>query len=154
EISYASKAFASIAIYQVIDQLGGHLDVVSGGELYTALRAGFPMSKVSFHGNNKSKSELLLAVQNQVGVIILDNFYEIKLLAQVLEDTHTQINVMLRVTPGVSAHTHKYIQTGQEDSKFGFDVRCGQAEEALQQVLANKNMKLIGVHAHIGSQIM
>lgn len=153
-ISYASKAFASIAIYQVIDQLGGHLDVVSGGELYTALRAGFPMSKVSFHGNNKSKSELLLAVQNQVGVIILDNFYEIKLLAQVLEDTHTQINVMLRVTPGVSAHTHKYIQTGQEDSKFGFDVRYGQAEEALQQVLANKNMKLIGIHAHIGSQIM
>ena len=73
-ISYASKAFASIAIYQVIDQLGGHLDVVSGGELYTALRAGFPMSKVSFHGNNKSKAELLLAVQNQVGVIILDNF--------------------------------------------------------------------------------
>lgn len=153
-ISYASKAFASIAIYQVIDQLGGHLDVVSGGELYTALRAGFPISKVSFHGNNKSKSELLLAVQNQVGVIILDNFYEIKLLAQVLEDTHTQINVMLRVTPGVSAHTHKYIQTGQEDSKFGFDVRYGQAEEALQQVLANKNMKLIGIHAHIGSQIM
>lgn len=153
-ISYASKAFASIAIYQVIDQLGGHLDVVSGGELYTALRAGFPMSKVSFHGNNKSKSELLLAVQNQVGVIILDNFYEIKLLAQVLEDTHQQINVMLRVTPGVSAHTHKYIQTGQEDSKFGFDVRYGQAEEALQQVLANKNMKLIGIHAHIGSQIM
>ena len=153
-ISYASKSFASIAIYQVIDQLGGHLDVVSGGELYTALRAGFPMSKVSFHGNNKSKSELLLAVQNQVGVIILDNFYEIKLLAQVLEDTHTQINVMLRVTPGVSAHTHKYIQTGQEDSKFGFDVRCGQAEEALQQVLANKNMKLIGIHSHIGSQIM
>lgn len=153
-ISYASKAFTSIAIYQIINQLGGQLDVVSGGELYTALHAGFPMSKISFHGNNKSKSELLLAVKNQVGAIILDNFYEIKLLAQILEDTHSQINVMLRVAPGVSAHTHKYIQTGQEDSKFGFDVRCCQAEEALQQVLANKHMKLIGIHAHIGSQIM
>lgn len=153
-ISYASKAFTAIAIYQVINQLGGKIDVVSGGELYTALKAGFPPAKISFHGNNKTKAELLLAVQNHVGVIILDNFYEIALLSQVLNETQSKSLVMLRVTPGVTAHTHEYDQTGQEDSKFGFDVNSGQAEQAFLQVQANKKMKLIGIHSHIGSQIL
>lgn len=154
EISYASKAFATIAIYQVIAQLGGHIDVVSGGELYTALKAGFPAAKISFHGNNKTREELLLAVQKQVGVIILDNFQEIELLAQILSDCQKTIQVMLRVTPGITAHTHEYDQTGQEDSKFGFDVKSGQAEQAFLQVKAQPQMKLIGIHAHIGSQIL
>lgn len=153
-ISYASKAFTAIAIYQVINQLGGKIDVVSGGELYTALKAGFPPAKISFHGNNKTKAELLLAVQKHVGVIILDNFYEIALLSQVLNETQSKTLVMLRVTPGVTAHTHEYDQTGQEDSKFGFDVKSGQAEKAFLQVQANKKMKLIGIHSHIGSQIL
>lgn len=153
-ISYASKAFTAIAIYQVINQLGGKIDVVSGGELYTALKAGFPPAKISFHGNNKTKAELLLAVQKHVGVIILDNFYEIALLSQVLNETQSKTLVMLRVTPGVTAHTHEYDQTGQEDSKFGFDVNSGQAEKAFLQVQANKKMKLIGIHSHIGSQIL
>lgn len=153
-ISYASKAFTAIAIYQVINQLGGKIDVVSGGELYTALKAGFPPVKISFHGNNKTKAELLLAVQKHVGVIILDNFYEIALLSQVLNETQSKTLVMLRVTPGVTAHTHEYDQTGQEDSKFGFDVNSGQAEKAFLQVQANKKMKLIGIHSHIGSQIL
>lgn len=153
-ISYASKAFSAIAIYQVIAKLGGHIDIVSGGELATALKAGFPAERISFHGNNKTKAELLEAVQNHVGVIILDNFYEIKLLSQVLTETNSHIQVMLRVTPGVSAHTHEYDQTGQEDSKFGFDVKSGQAEQAFVQVRANSQMKLIGLHAHIGSQIL
>ncbi len=153
-ISYASKAFTAIAIYQVINQLGGKIDVVSGGELYTALKAGFPSAKISFHGNNKTKAELLLAVQKHVGVIILDNFYEIALLSQVLNETQSKTLVMLRVTPGVTAHTHEYDQTGQEDSKFGFDVNSGQAEKAFLQVQANKKMKLIGIHSHIGSQIL
>ena len=153
-ISYASKAFTSIAIYQVINELGGHIDVVSGGELYTALKAGFPTEKISFHGNNKTKDELLMAVENNVGVIILDNFHEIVLLKQVLHETNKKVQVMLRITPGVSAHTHEYDQTGQEDSKFGFDVRSGQAEKAFLQVKAEEQMELIGLHAHIGSQIL
>lgn len=153
-ISYASKAFTSIAIYQVINELGGHIDVVSGGELYTALKAGFPTEKISFHGNNKTKDELLMAVENNVGVIILDNFHEIELLKQVLHETNKKVQVMLRITPGVSAHTHEYDQTGQEDSKFGFDVRSGQAEKAFLQVKAEAQMELIGLHAHIGSQIL
>ena len=153
-ISYASKAFTSIAIYQVINELGGHIDVVSGGELYTALKAGFPTEKISFHGNNKTKDELLMAVENNVGVIILDNFHEIELLKQVLHETNKKVQVMLRITPGVSAHTHEYDQTGQEDSKFGFDVRSGQAEKAFLQVKAEEQIELIGLHAHIGSQIL
>ncbi len=153
-ISYASKAFATIAIYQIINKLGGHIDVVSGGELYTALKAGFPAAKISFHGNNKTPDELLMAVQNHVGVIILDNFTEIKLLTRILNQTNTHVQVMLRVTPGVSAHTHEYDQTGQEDSKFGFDIRSGQAEQAFLQVRADAQMELIGLHAHIGSQIL
>ena len=153
-ISYASKAFATIAIYQIINKLGGHIDVVSGGELYTALKAGFPAEKISFHGNNKTPDELLMAVQNHVGVIILDNFAEIKLLTKILKQTNTHVQVMLRVTPGVSAHTHEYDQTGQEDSKFGFDIRSGQAEQAFLQVRADAQMELIGLHAHIGSQIL
>ena len=153
-ISYASKAFTSIAIYQVINELGGHIDVVSGGELYTALKADFPTEKISFHGNNKTKDELLMAVENNVGVIILDNFHEIELLKQVLHETNKKVQVMLRITPGVSAHTHEYDQTGQEDSKFGFDVRSGQAEKAFLQVKAEEQMELIGLHAHIGSQIL
>nr|WP_057767330.1 diaminopimelate decarboxylase [Companilactobacillus tucceti] len=153
QVSYASKAFATIAIYQVLKQEDVHTDVVSGGELYTALKAGFPAEKISFHGNNKSEEELEMAVDNHVGVIILDNFYEIDLLEKILETKDSKIKVMLRLTPGISAHTHKYDQTGQVDSKFGFDVGSGQATKALQKVLSNKRMELIGIHAHIGSQI-
>lgn len=153
EISYASKAFATVAMYQVLKQENLHTDVVSGGELFTALRAGFPADKISFHGNNKSKAELEMAVDNHIGVVIIDNFLEIQLLKQVLEEKKQSINVMLRLTPGISAHTHKYDQTGQVDSKFGFDVESGQADKALQQVLEISGMNLIGIHAHIGSQI-
>lgn len=153
-ISYASKAFSAIAMYQLINQLKGHIDVVSGGELYTALKANFPTDRISFHGNNKTKEELALAVENQVGVIILDNFHEIELLEQILNNTSKRVSVMLRVTPGITAHTHQYVQTGQEDSKFGFDISSGQAEQALLKVQANKQLKLIGIHAHIGSQIL
>lgn len=152
-VSYASKAFATIAMYQVIDQEDAHIDVVSGGELYTAIQAGFPMAHVSFHGNNKSQAELEMAVSNHVGVIVLDNFHEIELLNDVLEAHDTSAAVMMRITPGVSAHTHEYISTGQEDSKFGFDLNSGQAAKALQQVLANPRMNMLGIHAHIGSQI-
>jgi len=153
QISYASKAFAVKAIYQVMKQEKVHIDVVSGGELYTALAAGFPSDKISFHGNNKSFEELEMAVKNHVGVIMLDNFHEIDLLSRILKTDDEKIDVMLRLTPGISAHTHKYDQTGQTDSKFGFDVESGQADEAMQLVLNDPQMNLIGIHAHIGSQI-
>lgn len=152
-VSYASKAFATVAMYQVCDQEGAYTDVVSAGELYTALQAGFPMERVSFHGNNKSRQELEMAVDNHVGKIMIDNFYEIELLSQILEEKDAHINVMLRITPGISAHTHEYDQTGQVDSKFGFDLESGQADKALKLVLANPRMKMLGLHAHIGSQI-
>ena len=152
-VSYASKAFASIAMYQVANEEGAYTDVVSAGELYTAMKANFPMERISFHGNNKSKEELEMAVKNHVGKIMIDNFYEINLLNQVLEEQDSEINVMLRITPGISAHTHEYDQTGQVDSKFGFDLKSGQADKALQEVLKNKRMHMLGIHAHIGSQI-
>lgn len=152
-VSYASKAFASIAMYQVANEEGAYTDVVSAGELYTAMKANFPMERISFHGNNKSKEELEIAVKNHVGKIMIDNFYEIDLLRQVLEEQDSEINVMLRITPGISAHTHQYDQTGQVDSKFGFDLKSGQADKALQEVLKNQRMHMLGIHAHIGSQI-
>ena len=152
-VSYASKAFASIAMYQVANEEGAYTDVVSAGELYTAMKANFPMERISFHGNNKSKEELEMGVKNHVGKIIIDNFYEIDLLRQVLEEQDSKINVMLRITPGISAHTHEYDQTGQVDSKFGFDLKSGQANKALQEVLKNQRMHMLGIHAHIGSQI-
>lgn len=153
QISYASKAFATVAMYQVIAAEGLHADVVSGGELYTALRAGFPADHLSFHGNNKTRAELEMAVENHVGVIILDNFHEIDLLKRILQERSATTKVMLRLTPGISAHTHRYTQTGQVDSKFGFDVDSGQATRVLQEVLTIPQMQLIGIHAHIGSQI-
>jgi diaminopimelate decarboxylase len=152
-ISYASKAFANTAMYQLVNQMGGHIDVVSGGELAMALHAGFPASRISFHGNNKSREELRLALQYHIGVIMVDNFHEIKLLSQLLTELDFTTDVMLRITPGISAHTHEFIQTGQIDSKFGFDLASGQVQEAFHQVNANPRMNLLGFHAHIGSQI-
>ena len=153
QISYASKAFATIAMYQLINQENIHCDVVSGGEIYTSAQAGFPMGKVSFHGNNKSYEELELALDQNIGCIILDNFHEIELLSQLTDERGQDIDVMFRVTPGISAHTHEYVMTGQEDSKFGFDINSGQADDAIQQVLATRHLNPIGIHCHIGSQI-
>jgi diaminopimelate decarboxylase len=153
-VSYASKAFATIAMYQVAKQEACHVDVVSGGELYTAAQADFPMADVSFHGNNKSEKELREALALNVGTIVVDNFYELQLLGNLLAETpdRTQ-NILLRVTPGISAHTHAYISTGQTDSKFGFDVDSGLAFKAAKLALANPQFNLLGIHAHIGSQI-
>lgn len=152
-ISYASKAFANTAMYQLVNQEGGHIDVVSGGEIATALHAGFPTDKMSFHGNNKSLEELRMAIYHHVGVIMVDNFHEIKLINQVLDELDTTTNVIIRITPGISAHTHKFIQTGQVDSKFGFDLASGQVPRAFEQLHNNPRIHVLGFHAHIGSQI-
>ncbi|WP_062356176.1 diaminopimelate decarboxylase [Bacillus kwashiorkori] len=153
EVAYASKAFSSIAIYQLMQEEGLSLDVVSGGELYTAIHAGFPSERIHFHGNNKSIEEIEMALAYNIGIFVVDNFHELYLLEQICEEQGKMINILLRVTPGIEAHTHEYILTGQEDSKFGFDLQTGQAEQALEKALAFEKFNVLGVHCHIGSQI-
>ncbi|MFD1018552.1 diaminopimelate decarboxylase [Thalassobacillus hwangdonensis] len=153
QVAYASKAFSSIAMLEVAKQEELSLDVVSQGELYTAIRAGYPMDKIHLHGNNKSLEELEMAVDHGIGCIVIDNFYEIDLLSAILQEKKKTMNVLLRVTPGIEAHTHDYILTGQEDSKFGFDLSSGQAELAYEKIAKVERMELIGLHCHIGSQI-
>lgn len=153
QVAYASKAFSSVAMIQLAEEEGLSLDVVSGGELYTAVAAGFPAERIHFHGNNKSREELRMALEHRIGCIVVDNFYEISLLEDLCEETGHSIDVLLRITPGVEAHTHDYITTGQEDSKFGFDLHNGQTERAIEQVLQSGHIQLLGVHCHIGSQI-
>ncbi|WP_042355213.1 diaminopimelate decarboxylase [Bacillus rubiinfantis] len=153
QVAYASKAFSTIAMVQLAEEEGLSLDVVSGGELYTAMAAGFPTERIHFHGNNKSKEELEMALEHKIGCIVIDNFYEIELLKTICQEKTTKVNVLLRVTPGIEAHTHDYILTGQEDSKFGFDLQNGQVEAALTEVLSSEYFNVLGIHCHIGSQI-
>ncbi|RUL55083.1 diaminopimelate decarboxylase [Lysinibacillus antri] len=153
EVAYASKAFSCVAIYQLAQEENLSLDVVSGGELYTAIKSGFPAERIHFHGNNKSYAELELAFDTKIGCIVVDNYYEIDLLKQISEIKQQSMRILLRVTPGVEAHTHDFITTGQADSKFGFDLNNGQADEAFQQVKDHQFLQLLGLHCHIGSQI-
>ncbi|WP_201713687.1 diaminopimelate decarboxylase [Rossellomorea arthrocnemi] len=153
EVAYASKAFSSIAIFQLMKEEGLSLDVVSGGELFTALKAGFPPERIHFNGNNKSREELLMAVENGIGCIVVDNFHELELVNEVSRSVERITRVLLRVTPGIEAHTHDYILTGQEDSKFGFDLGNGQAEKAMKWAMDSEAIELLGLHCHIGSQI-
>ena len=153
QVAYASKAFSTIAMLQLAEEEGLSLDVVSGGELYTAIAAGFPSQRIHFHGNNKSREELEMALEHKIGCIVVDNFYELELLKAICLEKNETISILLRVTPGIEAHTHDYILTGQEDSKFGFDLQNGQAEEALMTALRFKQFDVLGLHCHIGSQI-
>ncbi|MBN8200347.1 MULTISPECIES: diaminopimelate decarboxylase [Bacillaceae] len=153
QVAYASKAFSTVAMVQLVDQEGLSLDVVSGGELYTALAADFPSERIHFHGNNKSREELEMALKNHVGCIVVDNFHELELLEELCESLAARTKILLRVTPGIEAHTHDYILTGQEDSKFGFDLQNGQAETALLKALNSSWIETLGLHCHIGSQI-
>ncbi|MEH7500857.1 diaminopimelate decarboxylase [Neobacillus drentensis] len=153
QVAYASKAFSTIAMIQLAEEEGLSLDVVSGGELYTALVAGFPVERIHFHGNNKSREELEMALEQEIGCIVVDNFSELELLKTISMEKNAHVNILLRVTPGIEAHTHDYILTGQEDSKFGFDLQNGQAEDALKIALEIGNFEVLGLHCHIGSQI-
>ncbi len=152
-VSYAAKAFASVAMFQVAEQEHAHLDVVSGGEIATAVKAGFNMQNVSFNGNNKSDAELAYALEVGLGTIIVDNDYELTRLAEMAAERQVHQPILLRIAPAVSAHTHEYIMTGQADSKFGFDVASGQVSAAIQKAQAASSLELLGLHAHIGSQI-
>jgi diaminopimelate decarboxylase len=153
QVAYASKAFSAIAMIQLVEEEGLSLDVVSGGELYTAISAGFPTERIHFHGNNKSMDELNMALDHEIGCIVVDNFYELDILKTLCQEKNKKIKILLRVTPGIEAHTHDYILTGQEDSKFGFDLQNGQAERALREALQSEYIDVLGLHCHIGSQI-
>jgi diaminopimelate decarboxylase len=153
EVAYASKAFSSIAMYQLAAEEKLSLDVVSGGELYTAIRAGFPVERIHFHGNNKSDEEIIFAITSNIGCIVVDNFHEIDRLKSIAHDRNVKVRILLRVTPGIEAHTHDYITTGQADSKFGFDLMNGQADQAFKSVQGHPSINLLGMHCHIGSQI-
>jgi len=153
EVSYASKAFCVKAIVRVVEEEGLSLDVVSDGELYTALEAGFPAHKIHFHGNNKTPEEIAMGLDAGIGCFVVDNFTEIALLNAMAAERGLRAKALLRITPGVEAHTHEFISTGQEDSKFGFDLGNGAAFKAVEATLAAPHLELLGVHSHIGSQI-
>ena len=149
---FASKSLCTMATSAILNSEGFGLDVVSAGEIYTVYKAGADMSKVLFNGNNKSFDELTLAVELGVGRISVDNFFEIDLLNEVAKSHDKTVDILLRITPGIECHTHEYIQTGHLDSKFGFDLT--QIDDAVELILSRcKNLKLHGLHAHIGSQI-
>ncbi len=152
-VVYASKAFSCKEMYRICMQENIGIDVVSGGELYTALSVGFPAEKIVFHGNNKTRQELVDAVESGVGRIIVDNLTELKLLDSIAKELGKVAGIMLRIKPGVDAHTHDFIKTGQIDSKFGFALETGEAMNAVKTAIAMENVNLRGLHCHIGSQI-
>lgn len=149
---YASKALCTSAITKLLDSEGFGFDTVSIGEIYTVLNSGVSLSKVLFNGNNKTEEELDFAIKNDIGRISVDNFLEVKLISKIAGRYNKHVDVLLRITPGIECHTHEYIQTGQLDSKFGFDL--SQLDEVIKDITQNhNNITIRGLHAHIGSQI-
>lgn len=149
---YASKALCNSAVSRIIASEGFGFDVVSGGEIYTLYKAGIDMSKVLFNGNNKTPEEIELAIKYGVGRFSIDNFHEVNLISEISKKYNKTVNALLRITPGIECHTHKYIQTGQLDCKFGFDL--SQIDSIIEHILnIDKNINIRGLHAHIGSQI-
>lgn len=154
DVIYASKAFNCKAMIQIVSKMDCSLDVVSGGELYTAYVAGFNMQRVYFHGNNKSKEELQMALKYKVKTIVVDNLMEASLLSELAQDIDYTVSVLLRINPGVEAHTHQYIVTANIDSKFGISIENKkEILELVQIIQSNPHLSFDGFHAHIGSQI-
>lgn len=154
ELYYASKAFLTLAMARIIAQEGFCMDVASLGELYVALQAGFPADRLALHGNNKSREELAVAVDARIRHIVIDNFYELELLRELVQAENATMDVMIRATPGVDPHTHKLIRTGQADTKFGFNIEDGSALEAVRRILSIPELRFRGIHCHIGSQLL
>jgi diaminopimelate decarboxylase len=150
---YASKAFSCKELCRIADSEGMGLDVVSGGELYTAMQAGFPAEKIYFHGNNKTAGEINYAIDCGVGCVVVDNMEELDLLESICRQKGKKQDIMFRIKPGVEAHTHNFVKTGQIDSKFGLAIENGEAAFAVEKVISLSNINLIGMHCHIGSQI-
>ena len=151
-VLYAAKALACTSIFNIANQLGLGIDVVSGGELYAALKSRFNKNNIYFHGNNKSEEEIRLAIENNIGRIVCDNFHELELLQKISNNLNKKIDILIRLTPGIECHTHEYIKTGHLESKFGFDLEY--FDTVLSKIKTNcSNLTLKGIHAHIGSQI-
>ncbi|MDF2667899.1 MAG: diaminopimelate decarboxylase [Paenibacillus sp.] len=153
QVAYASKAFCVKAMCRLVEEEGLSLDIVSDGELHTALEAGFPANRIHFHGNNKTPYEIGMALEANIGCFVVDNFLELHVLNEMALEKNKKVNILLRITPGVEAHTHEFISTGQIDSKFGFDLENGTALRAIQEALKLEQLRLLGIHSHIGSQI-
>lgn len=152
-VCYASKAFSCKQIYRIAKEEDIGVDVVSMGELYTAMSVGFDPAKMCYHGNNKTRAELVYALECGVGRIVVDSFYELTMLDELAGKMSKNAEVLLRLSPGIDAHTHDFVQTGQLDSKFGFAIELGTAMEAVEAALQKKNLTLRGIRCHIGSQI-
>lgn len=152
-VAFAGKAFLTLEMCRLIDREGLYLDVVSGGELYTAYKANFPMEKIYFHGNNKTLEEIEFGIKLGVGRFIVDNLWEMTKINEISEKYNKVQKVYLRLTPGIEAHTHEYIKTGQIDSKFGFAPVGNIIMDAIKKALELENIELVGLHCHIGSQI-
>lgn len=150
---YAGKAFLTKEMVRIIKREGLGIDLVSGGEIYTALSVDFPMDKALFHGNNKSESELKMAIENDIGRIVVDGLSELKLIEEIANKLDKEINILLRISPGVDSDTHRYIKTSQVDSKFGFPLTENNMREAFNLISNSKKLKYLGLHFHIGSQI-
>ena len=149
-VSYASKAFSSVQMIKLLEEQNMELDVVSIGELYTALAAGFPVEDIHFHGNNKTPEEIKYALKHGVRFFIIDGLDEIELIDGLAED---DVNVLIRINPSVEVNTHDYISTGQEDSKFGLSLSNGAAKRAIDNINASKYLQFKGIHYHLGSQL-
>ncbi|MFZ0666187.1 MAG: diaminopimelate decarboxylase [Acidimicrobiales bacterium] len=152
-VAYATKAFLCRAMARIAFEEGLFLDVSTGGELHVALAAGVDPGSIVLHGSNKDTAELERAMEVGIGRIVIDSFDEIDRLEALARDLHSRIGVLIRATPGIEAHTHEYVRTGQQDSKFGFSVATGAASAAIERLRSIANVDLLGVHAHIGSQI-
>lgn len=150
---YASKALSCKAMVQLAESENIGLDVVSGGEIYTAIQAKFPPEKIHFHGNNKTAEELNMALNYNIGKIVVDNLYELELLNKLAKEKNKVVKISMRIKPGIDAHTHNFIMTGQIDSKFGFALETGEAMEAVKKTFEFENVELTELHCHIGSQI-
>jgi diaminopimelate decarboxylase len=154
KIAYASKAFLCTAMARIVDEEGLGLDVATGGELFVALNAGFPAARIVFHGNNKSDAELRSALEAGVGRIAVDSFDELDRIERLVASGCPAPRLHVRVTPGVEAHTHEFIETGTDDSKFGFSLATGDALAAVRRVVASGASHFAGIHCHIGSQVL
>lgn len=153
-VCFASKAFCCKEIFRVVQNENLGIDTVSIGEMFTAIEAGFNPEKIYLHGNNKSVDEIKYAIKNKIGRIVVDNLVELNLIEEIATEMNSKVNILIRVKPGVDAHVHEFIKTGQISSKFGFAISTGEALLAAKKAISLKNVNLVGVHCHIGSQIL
>lgn len=152
-VEFASKACSMKQIYRIMAEEGIDIDVVSGGEIYTAKTAGFPMEQAYFHGNNKTDEEIAFAIDSKVGYFVVDNFDELEALNKIAKEKGVLQKILLRVSPGIDPHTHKKISTGSVESKFGVAIETGQAMEFTKKAISCESLELVGFHCHVGSQI-